>query len=187
MSCKAAVEAVSVILTYDGCTVDVIINYTLIAFALLAIVSHDCVYSSPMGLSTRGCAVDLQSWRWLPVTLFLWSFQISLCLFVGCLGVSVVWSAQVGYICIRRHLNSCVHPSPTIGASRICRPAAFCTLVFAVTAVLAVAAWIYYAAVDVLLTSVAHLCAVVLGAILGYICNRCAPPIRDQADYLQIS
>jgi hypothetical protein len=48
---------------------------------------------------------------------------------------------------------------------------AVCHGLFLVSNIFALTLWIYYAVVADLLTTVAHGCAILLGALLGYCCN----------------
>ena len=71
------------ILTYDGSSTDIIINYTMLAINLLI----TAFVNRHQGVLW---------WVNVLLTAFLFAFQIVLCLVIGCMGISVVWSAQFG-------------------------------------------------------------------------------------------
>jgi hypothetical protein len=125
---------------------------------------------------------DLQPlfWWWAVeggVVCFFAAFQILLCTAMGCAGVSIVWSALLGYAWMgsviflhKTHLRpklvcSLVSWQPerlgSAGRWRIGVPVWSPILIASVADVIAIAA---YAITDPPITSVAHLAAVVLGA-----------------------
>jgi hypothetical protein len=92
------------ILTYDGDGLDVIINYVLLIVNLLVCVAqlraggiqHD---GSPLEhqRQSRGRVVKA-----VAALAFVVAFQVQLCLAVGCVGISVVWCAMMGWIACER-------------------------------------------------------------------------------------
>ena len=109
----------------------------------------------------------------------LFAFQVGLCLIVGCVGISIVWSANVGVIVIiLKYLWS---QSQSLLSLSEARPSRYSFnfkssgAVVAVVVVLTpcVTAWLYYAVVEEALTTLAHLCALLLGVIIGLAYIRC--------------
>ncbi len=107
------------ILTYNYCLRDAAINYALIALMQITVLVHRMAAKS-MVLST----------------LYLWTFQVVLCRGVGCVGVSVVWSAQMGIL---------VHYRQRQQAKRIFGSATARSC-YTMSMTCGIAAWIYYAA-----------------------------------------
>lgn len=96
--------------------------------------------------------------------MFLTHGQIGLCLWLDCTGISVIWSAICGFnvVCFSHFINIDAYTAThnlwmryTVGVSVAC----------------SIIAWIYYAVVDAMLTSIAHVCAALLGCGMarGYI------------------
>lgn len=83
--------------------------------------------------------------------------QVVLCLFVGCVGISIIWSALVGFQCVAEPALSSLSAAP----ARALR-AMTC-----VSLTLSAAAWVYYAVTQDALTTAAHVCAAVLGTLLA--------------------
>jgi hypothetical protein len=100
------------ILAYDGVGVDVIINYVLLA-ANLAV----CVAQLKSGVihregtpheqprQSRGRVVKA-----VAALVFVAAFQLLLCLAVGCVGISIIWCAMMGWIACERSIGEPRHP-----------------------------------------------------------------------------
>jgi nitrate reductase NapE component len=96
------------ILTYDGDGLDVIINYVLLIVNLLVCVAqlraggihHDDTQNEHQRQS-RGRAVKAAA-----ALVFVVAFQLVLCLAVGCVGISVVWCAMMGWIACERIIGA---------------------------------------------------------------------------------
>jgi hypothetical protein len=95
------------ILTYDGDGLDVIINYVLLIVNLFVCISqlragglqHDDTQNEHQRQS-RGWVA-----RALTALVFVVAFQVLLCLAVGCVGISVVWCAMMGWIACERGIG----------------------------------------------------------------------------------
>jgi hypothetical protein len=170
------------ILTYNRCARDIGINYTLIALLQFAV-----------------CAQGMSVPIIILSTMYLWLFQVVLCLAVGCIGVSVVWSAQMGILLhSSRGRQAAAQHAP---ANTICghSPGATATAAASATAAAGearaaaaaarrarrlraaavacgAAAWAYYAATAEPITTAAHLCAFAMGVAVDAVAQRFEPP-----------
>ena len=131
------------ILTYDGSSTDIIINYTMLAINLLI----TAFVNRHQGVLW---------WINVLLTAFLFAFQIVLCLVIGCMGISVVWSAQFGYYGVLAVFGK--HPITE-------QKELLCAVLFGVVATLLT--WLYYLVTAEAMTTVAHLCAALMGALIG--------------------
>lgn len=131
------------ILTYDGSTTDIIINYTMLAINLLI----TAFVNRHQGVLW---------WVNVLLTAFLFAFQIVLCLVIGCMGISVVWSAQFGYYGVLAAFGK----RPITEQKEL-----LCAVLFGVVATLLT--WLYYLVTAEAITTVAHLCAALMGALIG--------------------
>lgn len=168
---------------------------------------------------------------WLASLLFLLLFQIGLCIGVSCVGVSIVWSAMMGILVLKRirqpqrigRQSSPIRTSGTIrrtlsassssssnliipsvsaissssspadivnesdGDGTLCswmwfhlftlplenRAKFILDLILITLSLLSIATWIYYAAVEAWITTLAHLLAALLGFIMLWIHQAC--------------
>jgi hypothetical protein len=137
-------DRVECILTYGGsATTDVVLNYIAIAFNLIhcgfLIVAQTQKVNKEDHLK-RQAFVSL---------LFVILFQIGLCLALGCRGVSVIWCAMFGWtIATKTRVKTRI-----VGGNNL----------FLFNNGLIV----YYLFTKPFITTVAHICAVVLGVILA--------------------
>lgn len=151
---QAFVSLVQDILNYQGRRIDFILNYTAIVVTLTPIFLMQ--YQLPV--SSR-----LRRFVWIPLLIFLFVFQISLCVAVGCIGVSIVWSALCGYSVFI--YNTSFNPADDINGNtwlllvRLCLSGAV---------VFSSALWIYYMVTNDTITSVAHFSAVLLGVACAF-------------------
>jgi inner membrane protein involved in colicin E2 resistance len=136
------------ILTYNGSVLDSVLNWVMLILSLLPAVRL-CL--PPFGWRLRHYV------EWLVVCIGLFVFQIILCILADQVGISVVWSAMIGYSAMGAYFF--------VPLSSI-----LFTVSFAIAVLAALAVWIYYAVVEDLLTTIAHLYAVVLGVIIGFAC-----------------
>ena len=163
------------ILTYDGSVVDIVINYAMLVINLWITV-----------LVNR--REDLQWWLYLPLTAFLFAFQVILCLAVDCTGISVVWSALFGYyvvlvvygvesLTLKEHMEILFVVFTTLVKSVFYlvreefrpnfSPWECLTLKIWFGVFTTLVTWIYYLATEELITTVAHLCAALMGALIA--------------------
>lgn len=137
------------ILSYGGSEIDIVLNYVLL---LVNVASCGLTLAWEGG---RGYRVALHS------LLFVMVFQIALCLALGCSGISIVWCACAGWIMAeRRRLEDRSEGNPSAERLKI-------LYVERAIIFLDVGAILYYAVVTAPITTVAHFCAMVLGAMLS--------------------
>jgi hypothetical protein len=102
--------AIGCILTYSGSTVDIVINYLVLIINLMycvAFVISATKQTTQMSVTSSGRRQHIDnttttnaSYRLLSLSalIFVVVFQIVLCLFVGCTGISIIWCAMCGWI-----------------------------------------------------------------------------------------
>ncbi len=141
------------ILTYDHCVPDIVINYSLILLLQATVIFHR------IPAKITACS-----------TFYLWAFQIILCFVVGCVGVSVVWSAQLGILIHHRRqrlaAKSLLHEVTPLWAGRLYR----------LSLVIGFTSWVYYAIIEEPITTLAHLCAFAMGILLDLLAQRVGHP-----------
>ena len=101
-------------------------------------------------------------------------FQVALCLIVCCVGVSVIWCAILGWILIfgRRDNNLKINFDESLNVIARQRTEDECGMeVIRVVICANSIAIFYYALVADTITSVAHCCAALMGAILQIAMN----------------
>ena len=152
------------ILTYGGEARDIWINYAILVLTLAVSLfrSKDTFTEIP--------EENLKA-RWLCVSAVMFFtvciFQWSLCLCLGCAGISIVWCALAGWMINERKY----HQRPgDIGQPTEGRNALDVYEDVTLTAVLAVL--IYYATTAAVITTVAHFCALILGTLLSRLVRR---------------
>lgn len=137
------------ILTYKGDGDFMVVNYSLLVLNM----GH-CF----LKLSSERIECHPKRWKFALLSLlFSVVFQISLCLMVRCSGISIVWCAIVGWILF--------HSTPTNSESgaRVHRLKMMEWIILIVN----VSVIIYYAVVLPVITTVAHLLAIVMGVVLA--------------------
>ena len=142
------------ILTYNHCVEDIIINYILILLLQITILFHE------MGNKIVACS-----------TIYLWGFQVMLCFIVNTVGVSVIWSAQLGIL---------IHHRGHRVAARIRAESPWAGRLFRLSLVIGGTAWIYYAVLYAPRTTLAHFCALVMGLLMDKLAqhwNNRTPPL----------
>jgi nitrate reductase NapE component len=104
------------ILTYDGDGVDVIINYVLLIANLVVCVAQlksgvlhhdDTPRDHPR--QSRGRVVKA-----VATLVFVVAFQLLLCLCVGCVGISIIWCAMMGWIACEKGIGMHRHPQQAL-------------------------------------------------------------------------
>jgi hypothetical protein len=137
------------ILTYNYCLRDVLINYSIIAVIQITTLVQ--------GMPAISIALS---------TFYLWTFQVVLCRGVGCIGVSIVWSAQMGILFRYRRRRQATRTGSSSIALYWYRASMTC----------GIASWAYYAAVSEPITTVAHLSALAMGCFLDVVVQLVEPP-----------
>ncbi len=142
------------ILSYNGSIKDICLNYLVliinVTYCIGALWKHD------RKLIAFGCLVG--------VTLFQWS----LCLGLGCSGVSIIWCAICGWVMhhhrqqesILANDNRSSTTSSTLVLLGRSNEWAKRVILFNIIVIL------YYAVIMEAITTVAHICALILGALL---------------------
>lgn len=155
------------ILSYGGSLSDIIINYTLVVLNVLycSMALQASLYKYSRGPRASEMEVIRQRRRIVfadGALAFVVLFQIVLCLALSCSGVSIIWCAMCGWImCDRlRRVGGFEHNEITVnraGQSVI-------LMDFVVIG--------YYGVMFPLITTIAHCCALSLGAVLAFISAR---------------
>lgn len=153
-------SSVADILTYDGSVTDVVLNYTALIVNTIVLAAL-CICSSRSRCDDnrnrkQPMSFDLSDHcTWVLVTLFLVCFQIFLCsVIVRCVGISVVWSAQCGFSLLKFLFLPNLFSKKKLSAAVL------------VSISLSLALWIYYLIASDLITTIAHICSIVLGVAL---------------------
>ena len=161
-------DRVVCILTYGGSSAtDIVLNYCTIAINLVC-----CILIVGSKTTDKKSHEEKRLGAFL---LFVVVFQISLCLAVGCSGVSVIWCAMGGWIASQR--------LRAIGTVTVTTPANYHLLqlqnrqqplvYFSYTVMVCDAAVVlYYFFAVPFITTIAHICAVVMGALLSELSSR---------------
>jgi hypothetical protein len=159
------------ILTYDGNVLDSCLNWFMVFLSLGAI-----------ALPINAHAPGMYRLAWLPMLVFLFAFQIGLCLVEHCAGVSVVWSALTGvfYVLLTRRKSWIVTSTTTREwdvRPRTSRSTKFRHGLGTLLFVMAPALWVWYgtkngcvdveAKCDPVWSTVAHVLSVMLGILMG--------------------
>lgn len=160
------------ILTYGGSERDMLINYTLVAINLFL-----CVKASVIHNNTN---VVLEKYyrHATRALVFVVAFQIGLCLILGCSGISIIWCSMAGWIMSqkRQMIRSEVDEDGDID-----QPVAADSSNTTHEKLAKMAQWVilldlgsivYYLVVSEVITTVAHGCALVMGACLSQLVNK---------------
>eukprot|EP00903_Cladosiphon_okamuranus_P015350 g14176.t1 len=156
------------VFTYEGSEKDSLINYTTLAITLMTLVL--CTRRAGQQASRYAA---LAGWFWVPFTLVLFALQV----FADCstdnVGISAVWSAYAGFIFLgwyRRDFGPPCSDDSDRG-TRVSSPSVLLPMPYAAVAA-SLTVWVgvcvYYAIVEEVITTVAHLVAfgVGVGALL---------------------
>lgn len=158
------------ILLYDSSATDVVLNY----FAFGVTLGHVVIVLSPLKPKLLG------KWFWIPLTGCLFTFQIALCLFEGCVGISIVWCSYCGFgTVLHTYFQTSKRPSATSNHKLKPKDSVenrWWKLSLSVSTALCV----YYAVVEEPITTVAHGCAALLGGAIGYLFTLVASVDKDQ-------
>jgi hypothetical protein len=156
------------ILTYQGSQKDIVLNYVLLVANVIVCsitTSSNAHYGTSRGLERKLVASG--------ALVFVAAYQINLCLLVGCSGISIIWSACVGWIFSEGRRRACMlggSGSNATEASSSSPPRnRHITLLVWERAILTadVLAIIYYACATEAITTIAHLCAILMGFLLS--------------------
>jgi hypothetical protein len=152
--------SVASILSYDGAETDILINYMTLSVNVLVSIPLCFVFPS---------SAPLARFFWVPLLICLFIFQIVLCLFEGCTGISIVWCCVCSF---NTYLWFQIYKSDII-SSQGYKSSLYASISLA--GLLSAGVIIYYGVVSELLTTIAHLCAIVLGVAIGFIFARVSP------------
>jgi hypothetical protein len=152
------------ILTYQGSQKDIILNYSLLV-ANVVVCSITTASNAHYGTS-RGLERKLVASGAL---VFVAAYQINLCLFVGCSGISIIWCAIAGWILGEGRRRACMPGGSESRAMEASPWNRYISLLVWERVMLAanVIVIIYYACVTEAITTVAHLCAILMGVLLS--------------------
>jgi len=156
MECSESEEKLECILTYAGSKNDIAINYSVLFATLIAssVVLRTHCYSPSANFI---CARLV----WMIIALLgLTAFQITLCFSLGCSGISIIWNAMDGFL-VANYWQRKKYSDENLNANNSLN----LVMGHACVAV-GLAADIYYAILSEILTTVAHVCAVLLGMLL---------------------
>lgn len=143
------------ILTYGGSGLDVAINYALLVL--------DVTFSAWwLNIAKQNAMKPCIS------LIAVMIYQVVLCLFLGCSGVSIVWCAVVGWYIQKSRCQLQAAVSPQNKAFEIA------------LLLLNASALIYYAITSAMITSLAHGCALLLGMGFSKL-ESCSGCCTDQA------
>jgi hypothetical protein len=150
------------ILTYQGSQKDIVLNYALLV-ANVVVCSITTASNAHRGLERKLVASG--------ALVFVAAYQINLCLIVGCSGISIIWSACAGWILGEGRRRACmlgVYGSSATETSSSPWNRHITLLVWERVMLAAdVLVIIYYACVTEAITTVAHLCAILMGFLLS--------------------
>lgn len=160
------------ILGYNGNTVDIAINYALILINVGHCILELRINKSDGNATTRSARHEQLELRAAAAALaFVTLFQVVLCLAVSCSGVSIIWCAMCGWIMSRRRKlridndGNC-HDCDDNDDERTSRGNYLYGSSEKAVLLLDILAIVYYAVTLPFITTIAHVCALVLGAIL---------------------
>eukprot|EP00525_Craspedostauros_australis_P009420 CAMPEP_0198130624 /NCGR_PEP_ID=MMETSP1442-20131203/54385_1 /TAXON_ID= /ORGANISM="Craspedostauros australis, Strain CCMP3328" /LENGTH=265 /DNA_ID=CAMNT_0043791289 /DNA_START=217 /DNA_END=1014 /DNA_ORIENTATION=- len=201
-------QKIGCILSYGGSRRDIIINYLLLAFNLYFCIKMVRLQISASSSSLSSSSMAVQPSTFLKSTTaafaFVIIFQVSLCLIVQCSGISIIWCAMAGWMMSqRRQISESIQMDVTqdgVGTqdgmdtqnSTDCNSdnndtettrRALSKIPLAITTNFA--AIVYYAVVAAPITTVAHICALVLGAVLSKMALRRSLALVEEEDYEQ--
>jgi hypothetical protein len=154
------------ILSYNGSTFDSALNYLLIVVNFVYCVVTMKVAASHRGRQRRKLGI----YHAIGAIVFVVTFQLLLCLGLGCSGVSIIWCSMCGWIISeRRHLGDMEHGmvpydenfEPTDEERSVGKIQTSCVILLDMMVIC------YYAVALPAISTVAHICALVLGAILS--------------------
>ena len=142
------------ILSYNGSLRDILLNYTLVVL--------NAVYCHRMLCASNKHKISQRRKRAAYGSLaFVVAFQILLCLAVGCSGVSIVWCAMGGWSML---VGSRKEARRTKGFSDVpIRRMGHVLFLLDLSAI------VYYAILFPPITTIAHIAALLLGAVLAWI------------------
>ena len=148
---------VNCILTYGGSQTDIAINYSILLINMTAcalLLGWDSRTNQRRALLSFGFTV---------------TFQIVLCMALGCAGISIIWCASAGWMMQRQRRNSqteaLVDACDEVMLSQS-NESQLLVVGRQVALVVDAAAILYYLWTAEFITTVAHSCAVVMGMLL---------------------
>lgn len=157
------------ILTYGGTGVDIAINYFLLVLNLLCCTAIMVEMSEELRKYAIGAFA------------FVVAFQISLCLVLGCSGISIIWCAMAGWVMTQRRFETEATPNRTpddsVPASSSIATRSDSQLSWILRSVVFIdfCAIVYYGVIAAPITTVAHFCALALGSLLWILAMRLIP------------
>lgn len=148
------------ILTYSGSALDIMINYVCLLFSLLSCTILARLSVKRFASTTAWVAATVVSLVCVSI------FQIVLCYFLGCAGISIIWCAMCGWLISERFHMKCRHTVDSLSSIWLEQCCA------GVSLGIASSAFVYYAFAAESITTVAHVCAILLGIVISNINGR---------------
>lgn len=169
------------ILSYDNNAFDVTLNYIALAVSFVPVIQ---LLSPLKRRSMNG------KFFWVPLTVYLSAFQVHtwillyefyyycmrlnwlfsfllqiiLCLFDGCVGISIIWCSYCGFSVVAyQNLSKDPVVKQEYSKRRFLKPIYNLSLTYCGVVCM------YYAMAEEPITTVAHACAVVMGGLIGYV------------------
>jgi len=163
------------ILTYNGNSLDIILNY----LALLATcTTFICLFYSLPEFVSR-----IKKLVWFPIFLGLAIFQVVLCTFSNdsnCTGISIIWSAidAINVLLFYQYnIKLMLYSKETL---------IFLDVALITSLLYSLALWIYYGITAAIIDTIAHICSILLGLLIGgiLICCKMVTPKRKEHEAL---
>jgi hypothetical protein len=182
-------ERIGCIISYDKGPVDITINYILLVFNLWYQLR---LLDQYLTLVQASESKRKKFYRYaLESLISIVVFQIGLCLLVNCIGISIIWCAMAGFgMSERRRVLALFQPSASSSSSSdnppIPVPDPTLAPPFTTITIMNVAAIIYYIVVQDALTTVAHILALILGAVMSKVGMRIQEQQEQSSNYIII-
>jgi hypothetical protein len=162
---------VGCILSYNGDLNSCVINYAVFMYQLV-------VNSLYFWLTHPNDKLDANNrticviWQCVALAIVI-AYQVVLCIFLGCSGISIVWNVMVGFILrdlcqtIRTSTFSSTAETSETSVNQANQKRKKNASLFVASCAPAFAADLYYAITADFITTVAHICALVLGCLIA--------------------
>ena len=151
------------ILGYAGSTRDVALNYLVFSINLTY-----CVTATVLSVHYRKQETAQKIFA-TSALVFVVMFQLILCLMLGCTGISIIWCAMGGWIISEQRQavesDNASSNSSTASVTLKLRMIHWRKMVILIDS----AAIVYYGIIAEPITTIAHVCALVLGAVLSLV------------------
>ena len=147
------------ILSYNGSDDDIAINYMLLIISLRAILSSFYRYNRQLNSNRQKIFVIERAECFVFGGVVL--FQVALCLVLGCAGISIIWCALLGYMLYEVGWISLSSIDNNVNEVE---GDALYTIAVPIAMLLCSLGVIYYAIYSPIITTIAHILAIILGS-----------------------